>query len=212
MSSRVIAIKFAFLCAATVATLTITALTVTTLPAHAQITARISSGSTSILITSEFSQTLGGVGIGTLLASPTRQRRGLIRIPISGGQLDTTTLKGEIMHEGGIRFSDGRSAVDLLNFIIVLADSTPTVTGLVRINNAVVGRIPLFTVMITEPIASRYSRHLNFLNSAVYLRAEAVDTLNEVFSTRSFNTFTSIGLASSTARLNYSFRTRSLKH
>jgi len=183
--------------------------------ASAAPTARVSSGTTDVSLSSVFINSVSGLGIGVSLSSPGRQRRGLLSFPIRTGQLDTVTLKGEIFHEGGIRLSNGAVAVDLLNFVIdssAAGAPAPVLTGLVRLNNSVVGRIPLFTLTLKDPIVSAFGAFLSLPNTAVTLRPEAATALNQAFSVNAFTSGFNVGTAFVSAKLSYSFNTRSLRY
>jgi hypothetical protein len=179
--------------------------------AQAEPTGRVSSGATQVTFASSFSQALRSLELGVSIISPGRQRDGLIRFPVRNGQLDTANLKGEIIHEGGLRLTNGTAAVDLLNFIIDTSGSNPVLTGFVRVNNSAIGRIPLFSLALRDPAVSRFGRFLNLNNVTVTLRPEAAAALNDVFNTRALSSSTLVGTAAVNSRLTFSLSSRPIQ-
>jgi len=180
--------------------------------AFASPTARITSGTTTVALTRSFALATHGTGIFASLGAPASQRNGLLRFKIREGQIDTVNLRGELIHEGGIRFSNGTNLIEFYNFILDTTGSTPILFAFVRKNNSVVGRLPLFTIRFVDPILSRSYRYITLPNSPMILRGEAASILNDAFNTNIFNTHTEVGTADITARLTYSFSTRALKN
>lgn len=183
----------------------------TAISADAAPTARTTSGTTTINFGSAFSRTVRDLGIGVSLAAPGRQRDGLIRFPIRIGQFDTETLQGELIHEGGLRFTNGKAAVDLLNYTLEVNRDVALIRGTLRINNSIVSRVPLFALTIKDPIVQRYGRFLNFPVITMTMRPELASILNDTFDTRVFNAASMTGTASVSARLSYNFTTRSVE-
>lgn len=51
-----------------------------------------------------------------------------IAFPITGGEVDSETLEGTIDHSGGLEFSDGKSSVELTDFVVDTGAGTLTAT------------------------------------------------------------------------------------
>lgn len=154
-------------------------------------------GSTSVHLSQAFRGALGTLQIRPGAAFPGSLRGTRASFPIAGGTIDADTLRGEIIHVGGLTLTRGTTRVKLENFII---DTTGTggivLTGQVSANGNIVGRIPLFN--LTLP-AGRDSFGLTFVRIdgvGVTLRQEAATALNSVFQTTAFTAGFNIGTAS----------------
>jgi hypothetical protein len=154
-------------------------------------------GSTNVDLSSGFLNALTSLNItpGTLF--PTTLRGTRVNFPITDGTLDRQTLRGEIVHNGGLRLTRGNTKVKLKSFIIDTTGSGIVLTGLVSANGTVVGRIPLFNLQLPSNLSSgNFSFDRVTLNGvAVTLRPEAASALNSVFQTNAFVAGFGIGTA-----------------
>jgi hypothetical protein len=85
--------------------------------------------------------TLGGVGFSSVDST------GTIVFPVVNGVVDLQTGSGEVQHLGGISVNANGIAMRLQNFVI---DTTkaPVLTALLVVNNQLIGRIPLFDLVV----------------------------------------------------------------
>lgn len=157
-------------------------------------------GNTNVAFSSDFGGALTALGIRPAGAFPGVLVRGQRAFfPIVGGTLDTATLRGEIVHSGGLTLTKGATRVKLESFIIDTTGSGGIVlNGLVSANGTVVGRIPLFDLALPagrEALFFDITRvQLNGVR--VTLRPEAAAALNGAFQTSAFVAGFSIGTAS----------------
>lgn len=71
----------------------------------------VSGGATRLALDKRFVAFLGKAGVSVGATAGATQRNGKLAFPVSGGQLDPTTAKGEIDHLGTIVFQSQRSRV-----------------------------------------------------------------------------------------------------
>jgi hypothetical protein len=139
---------------------------------------------------------LGTLGV-RLTALPNSTVSGRFAVfPITAGAIDLANAKGEILHSGGLTFSAGNVRVVVSGFNI---DTThgAVLTGLATVNGDVVGRIPLFNLVLpaglTLPLPQ--SRHFSLRGVGLQLTAEAAAALNASFNVTAFAAGLDIGLA-----------------
>lgn len=117
--------------------------------------------------------------------------------PITSGQIDLANAKGEVIHSGGLTLTAGTTVVDLSQFIIDTTQSSgPVLTGLVKANGSVVGRIPLFTITLpslTLPLSVK--RTLTIPSAALILTDQAAEALNGAFNVTAFTVGIPVGTA-----------------
>jgi hypothetical protein len=177
---------------------------VATVPAQ---TVPIASGRTSVTLTTEFLGALtslqvrpGTIGQGRLMGA-------VLSYPITQGSMDASNARGEVFHTGGLSLEAGTTTrVQLLNFTIETTGNSPILTGLVVVNNAVVGRIPLFALQLpsglTLPLSPRGGALVELNNVGVVLSRDAAEALNGVFRVTAFQAGFRIGTASVRALLD----------
>jgi hypothetical protein len=68
---------------------------------------------------------------------------------IPTARIDVSTLGLQIVHTGGLTLRAGSTTVTLSDFIIENFAAGPRLTGLVKVNETIVGRVPLFTLTLT---------------------------------------------------------------
>ena len=154
-------------------------------------------GWTNVDLSPGFLSALSSLNITPGTVFPTSLRGTRVNFPITDGTLDRQTLRGEIVHNGGLRLTRGNTKVKLKSFIIDTTGNGIVLTGLVSANGSVVGRIPLFNLQLpanTSAVGFRIDR-LSLNNVAVTLRPEAANALNAVFETNAFVAGFGIGTA-----------------
>ena len=154
-------------------------------------------GGTTVQFSNEFGGALNALNIGVGRITPGPVIRRSATFPITSGSIETDTLRGEILHSGGLKLFRGTTVVKLESFIIDTTGDGIIITGLVSANGNVVGRIPLFdlTLPAADSIVAGVSRVV--INGvAVTLRPEAAGALNAVFETEAFSAGFPIGTAS----------------
>lgn len=154
------------------------------------------SGTTSVELSSGFINALTTLNIAPGRVFPAGLRGGRATFPITDGTLDGQTLRGEIVHNGGLTLTRGATQVKLKSFIIDTTGPGIVLTGLVSANGSVVGRIPLFDLQLPSTGSSRFRFEIVSLSGVVVnLRPEAANALNQVFSTNAFVPGFNIGTA-----------------
>lgn len=114
---------------------------------YAQQTKTLSQGVTSVTLSNTFVNALASLNVTAGTVAPTELENGAASFPVIGGALDLATAKGNILHSGGLTLNAGDTHVALQSFIIDTT-ATPIITGLVTVNGALVGRLPLFDIML----------------------------------------------------------------
>ncbi len=104
--------------------------------------------------------------------------------PIPTGELDAEGPKLEVLHSGGLTLSAGEVRVALTSFIIENLDGAPRLTGIVKVNDTILGRVPLFNLALTQAPALTPNGAITRIeldSVEVTLSAEAADALNAAF-------------------------------
>jgi hypothetical protein len=161
-------------------------------------------GDTQVALSATFVQALTSLGVAPSPSFPARLRHGTATFPIPTGEIDLGTLKGEIAHNGGLNLDAGGTRVNISSFQIDTTGAAPAITGLVKVNDALIGRIALFDLQLTAaPTVRRYALYgtLQLKDVGVTLSAEAAEALNGVFGVTAF----AAGLPVGTARSNTFF-------
>jgi hypothetical protein len=180
------------------------ALSLATLPALAAPTVSTVSGDTRVELSSTFLNALGSLGVAASPSFPARLRGATASFPIPTGEIDLQTARGEIVHNGGLNLRAGATTVNLSSFVIDTSGSAPVLTGLVKVNDSLVGRVALFDLALTNaPQVQQFSRYgtLRITGVGVTLTGEAAAALNDVFSVTAF----AAGIPIGTARVNTFF-------
>jgi hypothetical protein len=172
--------------------------------AHAQNTDTIEAGRTTVTLAASFVSALGSLGVTPGTVRPTELKDGRVNFPITGGAFDLDTALGQVVHSGGLTLTAGNTEVRIQSFIIDTTGSTPVITGLVVVDNKLVGRIPLFNLSlpngITLPIKPKYGV-FKIEGIGVTLTATAAGALNTVFHVTALTSGFDIGTASVVALL-----------
>ncbi len=161
-------------------------------------TADLIYGRTSVALSKEFVGALTSLKVTPARVYPASLRDGVAAFPIAQGELDASNAKGEISHVGGLSLTAGETRVELTSFTIDTTGATPRLTGLVKANDSIVARIPLFDLKLpalTLPLALPRFSVLNIPGVEVTLTEEAAGALNGVFKVTAFTKGIPIGTA-----------------
>lgn len=162
-------------------------------------TKTIAFGRTSVSLSSGFVSALQSLGLTPGVVQPSELEEGKVTFPVTGGALDLQTARGEISHSGGLTLTAGSTEVRLQSFTIDTTGSSPILTGLVVVNNKLVGRLPLFNLQLpaglTLPLKPSGEGVLRLKGVGVTLTAPAAAALNGVFKTNALKGGFGIGTA-----------------
>ncbi len=178
-----------------------------TTPATSAPTADFVGGSTKVKLSSEFINALVSLKVTPGVVSKGKLRRGIASFPITSGAGDLGTVKLEVNHQGGLSLTGGNTIVELTDFSITNLGDKPVLTGLVKANDSLVGRIPLFNLALSgnptvQPIQGSHNNQLTQVelkNVTVTLSKDAADALNSVFNVTAFQPGLNIGTAAVSA-------------
>jgi hypothetical protein len=182
-----------------VITLSVVAATATlSLPAIAAPSADFIGGKTSVTLSSDFVNALTTLQVTPGTIGSGRLKQGVASFPIVSGAGDLGTVKLEVNHRGGLSLKGGATTVELTDYSITNLDGKPVLTGLVKANDNLVGRIPLFNLALTSaPKATSIhgATQINLNGVGVTLAKPAADALNSVFNVTAFKEGLKIGTA-----------------
>ena len=167
-------------------------------PALAAPTVNTRLGDTRVTLSPQFTGALQSLQVNVSTVFPTRLRSGVVDFPIPAGEIDLQSLKGEIVHDGGLNLRAGSTTVTLSSFVIDTTGRAPVLTGLVKANDSVVGRLPLFDIALNRPPSVREGGSIDILaidNVGLTLNAEAAAALNGAFNVSAFSAGIPIGTA-----------------
>ncbi len=167
-------------------------------PAFAAPTVTTLGGDTRVELSADFLNTLGSLGVSASSTYPARLRGAQARFPIPTGEVDLGSLKGEIVHGGGLNLTAGDLTVNISSFVIDTTGDAPVLTGLVKANDSLVGRIELFDLALgAAPQVQRNPLFgtLRIEDVAVTLTDEAAAALNDAFGVTAFAEGIPIGTA-----------------
>jgi hypothetical protein len=123
-------------------------------PAVAAPTVQLVTGETTVRLSSELLDALGSLGVtpDNVLPGglhPPETGASLV-FPIPTGELDGAGPVLEIFHSGGLTLTAGETRVALTSFIIENLGGVLQLTGVVKANDTIVGRVPLFDIELTR--------------------------------------------------------------
>jgi hypothetical protein len=178
-------------------------LATTLLPNFAQAaTANIIGGETKVALSSTFVSALGSLGVAPGAVGPASLFKGVATFPITVGVADLTNTLVDIGHVGGLSLTAGSTKVTLVNFQIeVLPGVAPYISGIVTVNGAIAGRLPLFDLTAIGNVYQPGKEWLSIQNVTVVLDPAAAAALNKVFGVTAFTGGFSIGTANTMALL-----------
>jgi hypothetical protein len=155
-------------------------------------------GKTAVTLSSDFVNALTTLKVTPGTVGSARLKEGVASFPIVSGAGDLGTVKLEVNHRGGLSLKAGSTIVELTDYAITNLDGKPVLTGLVKANDSLVGRIPLFNLVLTEgPKATPVHGYtqIQVKNVGVTLAKPAADALNGVFKVTAFQEGLKIGTA-----------------
>jgi hypothetical protein len=79
---------------------------------------KVTGGTTTITPSAATAQFLTNHGIGVAAIAPATLSNGVATLPIAGGRIDPATLRGFIVHRGGLKFTKGTRSLALRHFVI----------------------------------------------------------------------------------------------
>jgi hypothetical protein len=173
--------------------------------ARAQNTVTIEAGRTTVTLADSFVSALGSLGVTPGTVSPTELKGARVNFPITGGAFDLDTALGQVVHSGGLTLTAGSTEVRLQSFIIDTTGSAPLITGLVVVDNKLVGRVPLFNLSLPNGITLPIKPNHNVFKEegiGVTLTATAASALNSAFHVSALTGGFEIGTANVVALLN----------
>jgi hypothetical protein len=168
------------------------------LPAIAAPSADFVGGKTSVTLSRDFVNALTTLKVTPGTIGGARLKQGVASFPIVSGAGDLGTVKLEVNHRGGLSLKAGSTIVELTDYAITNLDGKPVLTGLVKANDSLVGRIPLFNLALTEgPKATSVhgNTQIDLKGVGVTLAKPAADALNGVFKVTAFKEGLNIGTA-----------------
>lgn len=169
------------------------------IPAMAQQSHTLFQGRTTVKLSSSFTGALSDLGVTPGTVFPTELEEGSVDFPITGGAVDLDTAAGNILHSGGLTLKASDTQVRLQSFIIDTTGKVPMITGLVVVNNALLGRMPLFDLSLPAgfslPLHLQNGNKLNLSGVGVWLDPGAATALNSVFHVSAFKGGFNIGTA-----------------
>jgi hypothetical protein len=79
---------------------------------------KVTGGTTTLTPSAATTQFLTSNGITVAPIAPATASNGAVTLPIAGGRIDPTTLRGFITHRGGLKFTKGNNSLVLRHFLI----------------------------------------------------------------------------------------------
>jgi hypothetical protein len=174
-------------------------LTVASSAAIAQNSRVDQAGHTSVALSAGFVAALGDLDVTPGTIYPTELEDGKVSFPITSGVLDLDTAKLQLLHSGGLTFKAGSTKVTLSSFIIDDTASAPAISGLVTVDGTLLGRLPLFDLVLPSDIElplKPVDGLVKLSGVAVNLDPAAAAALNRVFKVKAFKGGFNIGIAS----------------
>jgi hypothetical protein len=164
----------------------------------------VQGGQTTVALSTDFVSALSSLGVQAAAVKPGMLANGVATFPVTGG----LAVKGgniEINHIGGLSLSAGSTTVELVSFTIdAVNPAAPVLSGVVLVNGAVAGRLPLFDLTLNT-MPRRAGTLLAIRNVGLTLTSTAASALNSVFNVTAFEEGLSIGTANSNALLTAPF-------
>jgi hypothetical protein len=118
--------------------------------------------------------------------------------PITSGAADLDPLKIEINHRGGLSLTTSKTIVQLTDYAITNLGGKLILTGLVKINDSLVGRLPLFDLTLTRNQVTQTIGELSKIEVAgikVTLTKTSATGLNDAFKVTTFHEGMNFGTA-----------------
>ena len=150
-------------------------------------------------MSSGFVSALHTLGLTPGVVRPSDLGDGKVTFTVTGGAIDLQTARGEISHSGGLTLTAGSTEVRLQSFTIDTTGSSPVLTGLVVVDDKLVGRLPLPNLQLPAglslPLRPSAEGVLRLKGVGVTLTSTAASALNGVFKTNALAGGFEIGTA-----------------
>lgn len=170
--------------------------------AFGQNTKTVEAGWTSVKLSGDLVTALQTLGVTPGTIAPSKLRAGKVNFPVTAGAIDLKSLKGEIVHSGGLTLTAGNTQVRLQTFTIDTTGAAPVLTGLVTVNGALLGRIPLFDINLSGSSVRVNEGILTITRVGLTLNKAAAASLNQVFGVNAFSSGFPVGTAKVIAALD----------
>jgi hypothetical protein len=174
-------------------------------PAMAAPTADFVLGATKVQLSSDFVNALTSLKVTPGAIANGKLKKGVASFPIVSGAGDLGAIKLEVNHQGGLSLKGGDTFVELTDFSITNLGGKTILTGLVKANDNLVGRLPLFDLALSgnptaKPVNAPNHQSTKFTlvevkDVKVTLSKDAADALNGVFKVTAFQAGLNIGTA-----------------
>lgn len=138
-------------------------------------------GDTRVQLDAGFVAAVTSLGVEVSREFPGRLKGGIATFPIPTGEIDLANARGEIAHRGGLNLRAGDLTVTLSSFVIDTTGDAPVLTGIVKANDSVVARLPLFDIALTQAPYTRGWGQLVIEGAELTLTDTAAAALNDVF-------------------------------
>jgi hypothetical protein len=79
---------------------------------------KVTGGTTTITPSAATTQFLTTNGIAVTALAPATLSSGVVTLPIAGGRINPATLRGFIVHRGGLKFAKGTNSLVLRHFVV----------------------------------------------------------------------------------------------
>ena len=170
--------------------------------AFGQNTKTVETGRTYVKLSGDLVSALQSLGVTPGTVDPSKLRGVSVSFPVTGGAIDLKSLKGEIIHSGGLRLTAGQSQVRLQAFSIDTTGTAPVLTGLVTVNGTLLGRVPLFDINLAGDSINVNHGMLTITVVTLTLDKTAAAALNQVFNVKAFTPGFPVGTAKVIATLD----------
>ena len=154
--------------------------------ASAEPSVQLVSGTTRVHLSTELVEALGALGVAPDNVLPAALQGAVAEFPIPTGELDAAGPVLEIIHSGGLTLTAGGTRVALTSFIIENIGNALRLSGVVKANDSIVGRIALFNIELTQPPSVTAGSSdgvlvLRVIGAKLTLTSKAASTLNAAF-------------------------------
>jgi len=162
------------------------AMLVSTNIASAQKTNTVQYGTTTVTFASTLIPTMNSLGLTLGPVSPSNIRNGVVSFSANSGAIDLVSGAAQVLHSGGLTVTAGQTVITLQGFIVDTTAGTPVITGLVSLNGTLIGRLPIFDLVIPGglivPLTPTRNGQLNIASINVTLDSTMAGILNTTFS------------------------------
>jgi hypothetical protein len=173
------------------------ALALAAVPAAEAHAAKVSlgGGATTLKLSSTAAGALQSLGIAPAPIAPAKAAKGGLAFPITGGRVNAKTLAGSIRHSGGLRLSQGATAVALRSFTIRI-DKRPDLTA--KVGGS---RVSILNLDLSRAKVTIKGKRVTVAGVGATLTKAAAGALNAAFSTDAFKKGLDVGTATVRTRI-----------